>query len=261
MTEVPIQISYEQRFLVMAESPLLDSGERSVMTPRIIQGKFSEDIANELAKSFSFTVQNAGQFFNQFRAANPLQHGSIIRFYLGDISSGVSTNPPVSNGWIKKFTGNIIKPDILGAAHSRSMDFTAYDKMWSVLNARARISKGTPTQQVLGHLEPFDITNMVWQIIEKNGDTVIDLDESSLPIITRFVKTTGSTYDNPFPAGPMKVLSPNEYDVQYILGSIVFKQPQELLGGQIYGFTVNCHRYNLDVDSYELEDALRDFLD
>ena len=224
--------------------------------------------------SVSFDVQNASIFFDQFRDSNLLQHGSEIVLYFGDISGGLSTNPPVvpslvagEEGWIKKFTGFIVDPEIAGAVNSRSMSFVARDQMWSVMNARARISKGTPTQQVLGHLEPFDNTFLVYQIIDKTGEPVIDLDESTIPLITRFVKSQASTYDNPFPAGPYKVLSPNDYDVNYINGRIVFRESQEIIDPDdfgntlLYGYTINCHRYSLTAEPYELEDCLRDFLE
>ena len=263
MAQSPITISYEAIARITITSPPDGSGNSSIIFPRILPGAtLSQDLLNQMSSSFSFGLEDAVRFFPQFTTFNAIQHGSKVVVEFNDISGGILTDPLPVDGWIKKGTFNIIDPNPSAEANSRSMAILSVDKMWSVTNSKVRIVKGTPTEPIVGHLTPIDSNNLVYQVIDKAGDPILDLDEETIPIITRFVKTDASPFFNPFPAGRTKVLSPNDFTVNYELGKIVFKKEQSVgVSAKVFGYNVTAHKFSQNINPYQLEDVLQDFLE
>lgn len=262
----PISTSYEHAVKIVIHGPTYYVGITPVNSgpaiPRILSCRLSKDIINEMASSLEFVIEDASRFANQFDPYNPIQHGSFVEMYINDISGGVMTDPLPVDGWHKKFSGYIIDPDLSAAAGSRALSVFATDRMWAVLHARARIHEGTPTESVNGRLKPIDDTRLIWQVIDEDNVDIIDLDDETMPILTRFVRTGTDSYQAPFPAGRLLTMKPNEYSVNYSLGRIVFKNPQKPTDypADNYGYWVHCHRYHTELEPYILEDALHDFL-
>ncbi len=265
MAEKPISISYEAKAKVVITGVPDGSGnDPSIIVPRILPGAtLSQDIFNQMAVSFTFDIENAVQYFDQSATFNPLQHGSEVVVYFNDISGGILLDPlPDADGWIKKATLNIIDPDATAASATRGMAFLAVDKLWAVVNQRTKIIKGTPTVPVVAHLTPLDENNLVYQVIDKSGDAILDLDEESIPIVTRFVKTAASPFSNPLPAGKQEVIPPNDFDINSELGRILFKKSQDVgIDDHIFGYNVTAHKFSTTLAAYELEDILQDLLE
>lgn len=259
----PTRATFEENVKVLVTGPPFGTPPvSSKAIARVTSLKLSKDLINQMSSSVDFTLEDAEDFYNQFVPGNPIQHGGTVEVYLRDISGDVVAE--AVDGWIKKFTGSIIDPNPIAGPGSRAMSLRAVDKLWAVMNATGRVVDGTPTESVMAHLEPIDETLMIWQIIDKAGDNVIELDETTLPIITRFVQANPGVpdYSNPFPASPMEVLPPNDYDVNYALGRVVFKEGADVgVGAYVYGFNVVCYRYNTAEDFYLVEDAIKDFLE
>ena len=249
---------------------------KSVAFPQIISAKLSKDLINEMSSTFEFQIDDAAEYYNQFNKYNPIQHGSRVEVYLGDDSGGIATFPVASTGgWFKKFTGYIYKVGAGIEGGVRNLSATAADKMWVVLNARARIHDGTPSIPFSGHLAPIDTDYLIWEVIEHGTGSplipVIDLDETSQPIIYRYfidpdplpTPPVRPEYDLPKIRGPKKLIVPGEYEVNYALGRVIFKSPQDpgLISNSVYGFDINCFIYDdTNYEPYYLEDVLYQFL-
>lgn len=269
----PIGISYGHQVKIKVTG--IDSGVNSISMPQVVTFTLSKDLLNQLSSSFEFTLQDAQRFFNQFAEHNPIQHGATVEVWLNDISGGILTSPPVVNGWIKKGTFHIIDPMLDLGPGSRGMNIFCADKMWSFLNSSAHIKNGTPTESINGVLYTIDDNYLVYQLVVRDPTGTLpptpflDLDETSTPIITKFRMDleTAPGYLNPFPAGPITIMNPSEYDVNYELGRFIFKESQSEGFQDIYGtdyefgFFVKAFQYRQDTDPYFLEDALKEFLE
>lgn len=279
MTERPLAISFKQRVKVQVTQPR----GNSIAVPQLITARYSKDIENELASTFEFTVDNALKFFNQFGPHNPYQHGSKVEVWLNNISSGTGGIPPgikVAIGdedWIKRFTGYVSNVT-MGASggSSKTLHVFAPDRLWSVLNATARIHTSSEVNIFRGHMVPLDSEYLVWQIVQDleggGGAAITDLDETTKPRLRRFVLNYdgpgGPYYDHPeddhYGRESWKGMVPlDEYDVNYDLGRVVFKQPQiiETHTETFYrAFYVSGTFYAPLGDPYRLEEALTELL-